>query len=322
MKTALYKAILLILSVPLCSQGQETLYGPGFQTVTGINPAFSGSEGDGKLRLSYFNFYPGKNYNLHSVYLSFDSYFEELHGGTGFYLANDYLGGIINDIRGGFSYAYFLQAGENLFINAGLSASVFHRGFNFSGAVLPDQIDLLGNISPVSSESLADRGKTAFDVGAGFLVITGRFFAGFSVNHLAQPEINSDGSGRDKLKRKFSTHFAADFNPDKRNIFIIRPVLVAELQADFLTAGAGVAVQNRNISVSVVAIKSSSGRFDAKTGFMVNSGRLSLLYNYCFNLHSDNSLLPISLFHQAGIEISLFNVEKSNRIRTIILPGL
>lgn len=322
MKTALYKAILLILFVPLCSQGQETLYGPGFQTITGTNPAFSGSEGNGTLRLSYFNFYPGKNYNLHSVYLSFDSYFEELHGGTGFYLANDYLGGIINDIRVGFSYAYFLQAGENIFINAGLSASVFHRGFNFSGAVLPDQIDLLGNISPVSSESLANRGKTAFDVGAGFLVISGRFFAGFSVNHLAQPEINSGGSDRDKLKRKLSFHFAADFSADKRDIFIVRPVLMAELQGDFLTTGAGVAAQIRNIAVSAVAIRNNSGSFDAKTGFMVNSGKISFLYNYCFNLHSDNSLLPFSLFHQAGIAVSLFNVEKSNRIRTIILPGL
>lgn len=322
MKTARYKAILLILSVSLYSQGQETFYGPGFQTIIGINPAFSGCEGNGIVRLSYLNFYPGKNYNLHSVYLSFDSYFEELHGGTGFYLANDYLGGIINDIRGGFSYAYFLQAGENIFINAGLSASVFHRGYSFSGAVLPDQIDLLGNISLVSSESLANRGKAAFDVGAGLLVISGRFYAGLSVNHLAQPEINFEGSERNILKRKVSVHCAADFGPFKRTLLVIRPVLVAELQGDFFTAGAGVEVQNRNIAVSAVAISNSYGSFDAKAGLMIDSGRFSFLYNYCFNISSDNSLLPFSLFHQAGITLSLFNVEKSNRIRTIILPRL
>ncbi len=49
--------------------------GPGFQIIMMNNPAFSGSEGDGILRLSYLNFYPGNNYNLHSVYFSYDSYF-------------------------------------------------------------------------------------------------------------------------------------------------------------------------------------------------------------------------------------------------------
>lgn len=322
MKAVIYTSVLLILLSPVFCNGQETIYGSGFQTITGTNPAFSGSEGNGTVRLSYFNFYPGKNYNLHSVFLSFDSYFEELHGGAGFYLSNDYLGGIVNDIRAGFSYAYFLQAGENLFINAGLSASVFHRGFNFNGAVLPDQIDLIGNISPVSSEPLADRGKTAFDVGAGFLVTSGKFFAGLSVSHLAQPEINPVSSGEDKLKRKLSVHMAVDLKADKKGIFTIRPVLTGELQGDFFSVGAGAAAHSRNIAVSAMAIRSSSGSVDVKTGFMINNGRISLLYNYCLNLHSVNSLLPVSLFHQAGIAVSLFNVEKSNRIRTIILPGL
>ena len=61
-----------------------------------------------------------------------------------FILSDDYLGGIVNDMRGGLSYSYFFQAGKDLFINAGLSASFYHRGYNFDKAVLPDQIDPLG----------------------------------------------------------------------------------------------------------------------------------------------------------------------------------
>ena len=132
------------------------------------------AEGDGVIRLSYLNYYPGNNYDLHSVYFSYDSYFPQLHGGAGIYLADDYLGGIINDFRGGFSYAYFLQAGKDLFINGGLSASIYHRGFNFSNAVLPDQIDPLGGVSIPSSEVLASPGKTVVDIAAGFLFISGK----------------------------------------------------------------------------------------------------------------------------------------------------
>ena len=97
---------------------QETNYGPGYQTMIVNNPAFSGSSLDGTMRLSYLNFYPGNNYNFHSVFLSYDSYFQSLHGGAGFYIANDYIGGIVNDLRGGLSYSYFLQAGKDLYINA------------------------------------------------------------------------------------------------------------------------------------------------------------------------------------------------------------
>ena len=84
--------------------------------------------------------------------------FPALHGGAGFYLADDYLGGIINDFRGGLSYAYFLQAGKDLFINAGLSASVFHRGFNFEGAVFPIRSILLEELLFLHPKSLATQG--------------------------------------------------------------------------------------------------------------------------------------------------------------------
>ena len=153
------------------------------------NPAFAGSSIDGTLRLSYFNFYPGNNYNFHSFFLSYDSYFETLHGGAGFFLSNDYTGGIVNDLRGGISYSYFLQAGRDLFINAGLSASFFNRGFNFGGAVFPDQIDPMGGISLPTSELVSNENKIVFDAGTGFMFIYKNLSGGFGMTHLTQPDL-------------------------------------------------------------------------------------------------------------------------------------
>ena len=130
--------------------------------------------------------------------------FPGLHGGAGFYLSEDYLGGIINDLRGGLSYAYFLQAGKDLFINAGLSASVFHRGYNFDNAVLPDQIDPVGGVTFPSSEVLDQSGKTVFDIGAGFLFISGKLTGGFAVNHLAEPELIIICRFNERMKRKYT----------------------------------------------------------------------------------------------------------------------
>lgn len=86
--------------------GQDTGYGPSYQTMLAGNPALAGAEGDGTLRLSYLNFYPGKGYNLNSFFVSYDSYIPAAHGGGGFWLSNDIQGSIINDLRGGLSYAY------------------------------------------------------------------------------------------------------------------------------------------------------------------------------------------------------------------------
>jgi hypothetical protein len=77
-----------ILGLVLASQvllAQETSYSPGYQTVILNNPAFSGSESDGMLRLSYLNFYPGNNFNLNSFYVSYDAYVPAIHGGAGIF---------------------------------------------------------------------------------------------------------------------------------------------------------------------------------------------------------------------------------------------
>jgi type IX secretion system PorP/SprF family membrane protein len=286
------------------------------------NPSLAGSEGDGVLRLSYLNFYPGNNYNLHSVYFSYDSYFSILHGGAGIYFADDYLGGIINDFRGGFSYAYFLQAGKDLFINAGLSASIYHRGFNFQNAILPDQIDPLGGVSIPSSEMLASSGKTVFDIGAGFLFISGKFSGGFSINHLAEPELSSAGNSHERLKRKLLVHLSGDFALSKPQNLKIMPVTFLGLQRGFFICGAGAAIESKSLAINAVVIGDNGKNLNVQTGFAISAGRISVYYNYRFNAVSGNKLLPLSLLHETGLAFSLNNVEKRNTIKTINFPKM
>jgi type IX secretion system PorP/SprF family membrane protein len=250
----LKSVLIFIIVIPVYCFGQETDYGPGYQMAMMNNPALSGSEGAGILRLSYLNFYPGNNYNLHSVYLSYDSYIPVLHGGAGFYLTDDYLGGIVNDIRGGLSYAYFLQAGENLFINAGLSASVYHRGYSFGRAILPDQIDPLGGVSIPSSETLTMSGQTVFDIAAGFLFISGKVFGGFSINHLAEPDLSVSGFSDERLKRKLFLHLSGDLNLNKPRNLNISPLSFIGLQGGFLSAGAGAVLASNYLSINTIIL--------------------------------------------------------------------
>jgi type IX secretion system PorP/SprF family membrane protein len=286
------------------------------------NPALSGSEGNGALRMSYLNFYPGNSYNLHSVYLSYDSYFPVLHGGTGFYLSEDYLGGIVNDMKGGFSYAYFLQAGEKLFINAGLTASVFHRGYNFANAILPEQIDPVGGVSFPASEVLDTKGRTVFDIGAGLLFIYGKLTGGFAVNHLAEPEMSSSAVSTEKVERKYSLNLSADLYLKDDGTLKIDPLVLVMQQGDYFSAGAGASLESSHLAVNAVVYGDNGNNVNIQSGFAFKFGTVSVYYNYLFNAISGNSLLPLSLLHQVGLAFSLNNVEKRKAFKTINFPKL
>ncbi len=314
--------IVIFLLTTFSAYSQETGYGPGYQAMVMNNPGLTGNTGQGVLRMTYLNFYPGHNYDFHSVFTSFDTYVPRIHGGAGVYLSNDYIGGIVNDLRGGLSYSYFLQAEKNLYVNAGLSASFFHRGFNFRNAVLPDQIDPLGGVSLPSSETLVNDPRTLFDIGTGVAFISGRYFGGFSILHLTQPDLGTSGSDEDKLKRKYFIHLAAGYDIDKRRHLRLLPLVSAELQGLYISASAGAVVEARFFSANSLFLFNNNGNLDLKTGFSLRREQLTLIYNYRFNLKSGNTLLPFSLSHQAGLAFSLNNVEKRIKVRTINFPSL
>jgi type IX secretion system PorP/SprF family membrane protein len=314
--------LLFFLLISLFCKGQDSESGAGYQQTMMYNPALSGSEGDGIIRLSYLNYYPGNNYNLHSVYFSYDSFVPSLHGGVGVYVADDYLGGIINDLKAGLSYAYFLQAGKDLFINAGLSASVYHRGFSFSGAVLPDQIDPLGGAVLPTSDLLSDKSRSVFDISAGFLFITGKIFGGFSVNHLAEPDLSENRNADEKLKRKALLHVAGDIVINEANNLKIKPVGYVAIQGGYISGGAGAVFESNYLAVNSLLTGDAEKNLNMQTGFSVKTGKLTIYYNYRFNLTSGNNMMPFSLLHQTGLAFSLNNVDKRKTIKTISFPKL
>lgn len=301
---------------------QDTDYGAGYQTMIMRNPSFSGTAGDGILRVSYMNFYPGNNYNLHSFYVSYDSYFPVLHGGAGFCLANDHMGGIVNDMRGYISYAYFLQADRDFYINAGLSAGFHHRGFSMGNAVFPDEIDRLGAITGFTSEPFENLNRTLFDISTGFLFLWKKWIAGVSVSHLTGPDLGRQGQPESRLERSFHIQVAGDIDLSPDHEMKLRPVGMMDLQDKYAYGGAGAVLESTNISASVVGLADNNGDLDIQPGFTIKTGKIMFFYNYRFNLKSGNDILPFSLMHQTGISLILNNVEKRLGSETIKIPRM
>ncbi|HOU02391.1 MAG TPA: PorP/SprF family type IX secretion system membrane protein [Bacteroidales bacterium] len=309
-----------VVSVSVYCQVNE--YGPGYQLTLIGNPGLTGTEGTGYLRLSYLNLYPGNNYNLHTVNVSYDGYFPGLHGGAGIYITNNSLSGIVNDLSGGFSYAYHFQAGSNLFVSAGLSASIFHRGYSFSGAVLPDQIDPVRGAVLPPGEILDLKGRSVLDLSTGFLLMSGRFFGGISVSHLTEPDPDGSGNNQSRIRRHLLLHAAGDFDLNENTELKIRPLIKLELEREYLSAGTGAVLESKYLSVSSIFLMNNMKDLDLQAGFAVASGIVTIFYNYRINISSGNTVLPLSLLHHTGMVLSLNNVEKRKAIRTINFPRL
>jgi len=286
------------------------------------NPAFAGSEYDGTMRLSYMNFYPGNNYNFHSFFISYDSYFELLHGGAGVYIASDHIGGIMNDLRGGLSYSYFLQAGRELYINGGLSAGFFSRGFNFSGAVFPDEIDAIGGVGLPTADIQGRQNRTVFDVGTGFMFIYRNSAEGCALTHLSGPDPDGRGSPEERLGRKLLVHLSDDLGLKRWSGLKLVPAASFELQGDYHSVAAGAVVESNNLSVSSMIILENSDGIDCQAGFSVRLDRMSLFYSYRFNIASESRVTPFSLMHQTGLSFRFNNVEKRIKGRTINAPDM
>ena len=316
--------IILLVLLAFCEavNSQETCYGPGYQTLVMNNPAFAGSEYDGTMRLSYMNFYPGNNFNLHSFFISYDSYFELLHGGAGVYIASDHIGGIMNDLRGGLSYSYFLQAGRELYINGGLSAGFFNRGFNFSDAVFPDQIDAMGGVTIPTADLQGRQSRTVFDVGTGFLFIYRNISGGLAITHLSGSDPDSRGSPEQGLGRKLFVHLSADLGLKRWSGLKLVPAGSFELQGDYHSVAAGAVMESNNLSVSGMMIMENSAGLDCQTGFSVRLERMSIFYSYRFNISSESRVTPFSLMHHTGLNFRFNNVEKRIKGRTINAPDM
>lgn len=314
--------ILPLLLISLNGNSQDTDFGAGYRTGMLANPAFSGTSGDGKLNLSYFNFYPGNSYNLNSYFLSYDTYIPVLHGGTGFYLSNDALGGVYNDLRGGLGYAYHLKADDDFYINAGLTASVINRGVKRSNIILPDQINPFGGGTIASTETISDLNHTVFDIGVGFLVTFKNLTGGISLSHFAEPDLSGTGNNDFRLRRNYSFQLSGTFNDGISKAVIVRPIVSADIQGDHASVALGSSFRYNMLSVNAVLFSDNGKNTDLQTGFSLSAGKAIVYYNYKFNLVSGREQFPFSLLHQTGVIISLNIVDKRKIIKTIYFPEL
>ncbi len=317
--------ILFVFSLGLMMQtivsqdiGGDMVYSAGLMS----NPAYSGARGYGALKMIYRDYFPGNNLNMGSVYISYDTFLEPVQGGIGFYLSENKLGDILNDIRIGGSYSYHLRAGRDLFINSGFMASMIYRSYSLDNIVFPDQIDpVLGAILP-TAELIDFKSRLLFDVGVGFLLSYRNFNSGISFSHLAKPDLSGRGEEDGRLKRKITIHGDAEFETGLKDLKI-SPLVFANLQGHFLYGAAGVCVSYKPMTISILThIDLREGIYAIQPGLAFETGRMIISYNYFFDAFNRRTGIPVTQSNLLTLSLSLNNVDNSGVLKAINYPKL
>lgn len=206
-KKNIYKILLLIsfsvTAVSLKLQAQNDIaYDHLMSASTYYNPSFAGADGNTSLSHNFNdNNFNSQKQGFTSLLFTFDTYMSFLNSGVGLVAyynqsspqkgSSAYIGGI---------YAKKMSINDEIHISPSVKIGyIYNRNKMIISHDSSDSDTLMRNLS-------------GYDYSAGVLVNNERFYAGISVDHLFEPEVNNFDITNNVLSRKYIAQFGYHYS--------------------------------------------------------------------------------------------------------------
>ncbi len=198
-----------LLMVSAAAGAQDIGFSQFYANPLYLNPGFAGSAVAPRIALSYRAQWPGLVSAFTTVSASYDQYVNDLHGGIGAIVMTDRQGdhGILTTNMLGLMYAFRFQVSREIYISAGLEASLVNYALNWdlNNLRFPDQIDPeLGFAYNTGAQEPTSKSLISPDFAAGVVVSGNQWYAGVSASHLTQP--NQAFYSEDRVPMKITVH--------------------------------------------------------------------------------------------------------------------
>lgn len=295
-----------------------------------LNPAFAGESECPQINLGYRNHLPETGaFNTYIV--SYQSYFSDLSSGIGFVFLNDSQGnGVFSKYSITASYSYHFQLSKNVHFSAGLEAGLMHRNRNTSGLIFPDMLDPFQGIQ-AGEENISALNRNIFDISTGFLASFRKFFFGFAIHHLTQPNESISHSAEIPLRRKYTLHAGTTVPIGSgRNIgglitrgqWAFLPTIIFQNQGESTILSYGLYVTLQEISLGTW-LKQEFYFNDFSMTFLAgySGDSYSFAYSYDFGYNVSGLALPEKGSHELSVGIKLPCVDKRKKIRAVKCPN-
>lgn len=203
-KVILLFAFICLLFSSLGSYSQDIQFTQFYSAPLYINPAFAGANVCSRLSTNYRNQWPGIPKAYVTYALSLDHSLPRYNSGVGLLMTNDRAGnGVLRTTSISGLYSYELQLNRKWAIRTGVKATRSARSINYANQIFGDQIARDGAAATI--ELLPGNKKAYFDVSAGFILYSYRYWLGFAAHHLNTPDQSFLG-GNSELPINYSFH--------------------------------------------------------------------------------------------------------------------
>jgi type IX secretion system PorP/SprF family membrane protein len=276
-------AILSINSEETCAQDPQ--FSQFYANPLYLNPAFAGTARCPRIALNYRNQWPGIPGNFVTYSASYDQHIDDIAGGLGLLVTNDRAGmGNLTTTTFSAMYSYQLSITRNFSIRAGLQGTYFQKRLDWYNLTFGDQIsDRNGFVYNTAEQPILNR-RGAPDFSAGLLAFSDKFFGGFSVHHLTQPNEGFIRANQSRLPRKYTVHAGAVLPLSQFEDITISPNIVFQQQLNFQQLNLGLYVTKgpvvgglwyRNADAVIALIGFKQERYRIGYSYDVTISRLS-----------------------------------------------
>lgn len=191
--------LFLIMTGPV--RGQDMHFSQFYAAPLYLSPSLAGATDGARLAMTYRNQWPGITKAFSTSAVSFDNFFAPFNSGIGIQLIQDRAGSAnLTFTHAALQYSYNVRLGDAWQFVPGIQLAYGSRALDFSKLIFGDE--QIGSGASGSWDRLANENTEFIDFAASGLVYSPYFWAGLTIDHLAQPEHSFLGEGV-QLNRKY-----------------------------------------------------------------------------------------------------------------------
>ena len=208
-----------------------------------LNPAFAGTARCPRINFNYRNQWPAISGTFVTYSASYDQHVDALSGGVGLLITRDEAGqGTLNTTNVSGIYSYQLNITRKFSLKAGFQGTYAQKSVNWDKLTFGDQISDTHGFVYDTQEIRSSGVSNNLDLSAGLLGFSKKYFFGFAMHHLTEPnESLLGGINESKLPMKYTAHAGATIPLDgKGGDTYLSPNILFQKQQDFQQLNLGV----------------------------------------------------------------------------------
>lgn len=280
-----------------------------------LNPAFAGTARCPRFVLNYRNQWPALTGTFVTYSASYDQHIDAMAGGIGFLVTNDKAGeGTLITTNFSAIYSYQLNLTRQFSMKFGFQATYAQKKVDWEKLTFGDMIDPRRGFVYTTLEQKNQTARTNVDLSAGILGYSKKYFFGFAVHHLTEPDEGFLGSS--KLPMKYTGHAGAVIPLDGRNgETSLSPNILYQQQQDFRQLNLGLYVSKGPIVGGLWYRNEDS--FIALIGFQQNLVKVG----YSYDVTVSKLANATAGSHEISFQLQFECKPKKRKFRTVSCPS-